>query len=516
MSRASLRLPSLALALGLLALSAESPVAADIGSGARSARPSRASDYASDSAPAAAFAAGPALSPGSQSVIITLADAEARPSEAVVAARQTAILGLLGSEFQVTHRYRRIAALAGRLAPAGAARLARAALPEVWVAADPALRSYLDESVPFTGADKLKRQNITGKGIRVVVMDTGVDVDHIDLRDAIVDQLCTLVPKDRCGPAGKVADDKDGHGTHVAGIIASRGKKAGFGMAPQAEIVALKFLEERNTGAGSDMLEALDLLLARDDIHIINMSLGTNLLYEGSCDKADAYTRGLAQAFGRLRAKGILSVAASGNDGSPTKMGAPACVDDVISVGAVEIGSDAKLASFSNRSVTLDLLAPGVAIDAPIPGNNVGSKQGTSMAAPHVAGALALLKQAVPWAPQEALEAVLKENGQRPTINVGGNGVSTIKVDKALTALKALTPTATSVAPPTSSATPVPPSATPSATPTEAPLPTASFTPTPEPPSATPLSVTATRPATQAPPTAARPRLFLPLLRRAN
>lgn len=458
----------------------------------------------------------PALPPAAGPVIIAVADADERPGEVEVNRRQTLVLSLLGSEFSATHRYRRIGAMAGTLTSAGAARLAQAGLPRVWWTADPPLRAYLDESVPFTGADKLKRQNVTGKGIRVVVMDTGVDVDHIDLRDAIVDQLCTLVPKDRCGPAGKVADDKDGHGTHVAGTIASRGKKSGFGMAPQAEIVALKFLEERNTGAGSDMLEALDLLLARDDIHIINMSLGTNLLYEGSCDKADAYTRGLAQAFGRLRAKGILSVAASGNDGSPTKMGAPACVDDVISVGAVEIGNDAKLASFSNRSVTLDLLAPGVAIDAPIPGNNVGSKQGTSMAAPHVAGALALLKQAVPWAPQEALEAVLKDNGQRPTINVGGNSVSTIKVDKALTALRALTPTATSVAPPTATASPRPPTATATDLPTEAPLPTASFTPTPAPPTATPGPSTATISPPTPSPTGQRPRIFLPLLRRGS
>ncbi len=455
---------------------------------------------------------------GRQQVIISVAEADERLSDAAVLLRQRRLLAALGADFALARRFEAIGAVVGTISAAGLDRLAASGIPGLSVAADPAIHAYLDESVPFTGADRLKRQSVTGKGIRVVVMDTGVDVDHIDLKDAIVDQICTLVPKDRCGPAGKVADDKDGHGTHVAGTIAGRGKKAGFGMAPGAEIVALKFLETRNTGAGSDMLEALDLLLKRDDIHIINMSLGTNLLYEGSCNQADAYTKALTQAFGKLRAKGVVSVAASGNDGSPTKMGAPACIDDVVSVGAVEIGADAKLASFTNRSVTLDLLAPGVDIDAPVPGNGIGSKQGTSMAAPHVAGALALLMQAVPWARQDALEAVLKENGQRPTTNVGGNSVSSIKVDKALTALKALTPTATQSSPPTATVTPVPPSATPTASPTEAPLPTASFTPTSGPDTATPQpsrepSATATpRPPTAEPSGA----IYLPLLRRGS
>ena len=455
---------------------------------------------------------------GDQRVIISLAADGERLDPAAIALRQARLLDLLGPTFRPEHRYRGISALAGRLSGDGLRRLMAAGLPDLAVAADPAIHAYLDESVPFTGADKLRRQGITGKGVRVVVMDTGVDVDHIDLKDAIVDQICTLVPKDRCGPTGKVADDKDGHGTHVAGIIASRGKKASYGMAPGAGIVALKFLETRNTGAGSDMLEALDLLLRRDDIDIINMSLGTNTLYEGSCDKADAYTKALAGAFGKLRAKGVISVAASGNDGSPNKMGAPACVDDVISVGAVEIGSDAKVASFTNRSATLDLLAPGVGIDAPIPGNGVGTKQGTSMASPHVAGALALLLQAVPWADQTALETILKENGQRPTLNAGGNSVSTIKVDKALAALKLLTPTATQSGPPTATSTPVPPSATPSATPTEAPLPTASFTPTPEPatptpgPTRTPSATATSRPTT--PPLGGA--IYLPLVRRGS
>ncbi|MFI0607199.1 MAG: S8 family peptidase [Anaerolineae bacterium] len=455
---------------------------------------------------------------GQLRVIISVAEADERLNEDAIALRQQRLLAALGPYFQLQHRYQGIGALAGMLSARGLDRLLGSGMPRLSVAMDPSIHAYLDESVPFTGADKLKRQGVTGKGIRVVVMDTGVDVDHTDLRDAIVDQICTLVPKDRCGPAGKVADDKDGHGTHVAGIIASRGKRSSFGMAPGAEIVALKFLETRNTGAGSDMIEALDLLLKRDDIHIINMSLGTNLLYEGSCDKADAYTKALSQAFGKLKAKGIISVAASGNDGSPTKMGAPACVDDVISVGAVEIGSDAKLASFTNRSVTLDLLAPGVGIDAPVPGNEVGSKQGTSMASPHVAGALALLMQAVPWARQDALEAVLKENGQRPTTNVGGNSVSSIKVDKALAALKAITPTATQSMPATATPTTAPPSATPTATATEGPLPTASFTPTPEPETPTPSRTPSPGPTTTPTPSIAPPSgaIYLPLLRRAN
>jgi subtilisin family serine protease len=178
------------------------------------------------------------------------------------------------------------------------------------------------------------------------------------------------------------------------------------------------------------------------------------------------------------------------------------------------------VADFTNRSATLDMLAPGVAIDAPIPGNKVGTKQGTSMAAPHVAGALALLRQAVPWAGQDALEIVMKENGQRPTLRVGDNEVSTIKVDKALSVLRLFTPTATEPRPPTATATAT--RATqgpPTATPTEQPLPSASHTPTETVATATRTPSATTRPSSPTAPITTVPlsgKVYLPVLRRGE
>ncbi|MCB9176126.1 MAG: S8 family serine peptidase [Caldilineae bacterium] len=147
------------------------------------------------------------------------------------------------------------------------------------------------------------------------------------------------------------------------------------------------------------------------------------------------------------------------------------------------------MADFTNRGPNLDLLAPGVAIVSDGLRGGVDTKSGTSMASPHVAGAFALLMAEAPWASPDLLEQVLKENGQRPTVRLGGNEAVTIKVDAALTALLRLVPTAT-LEPP--SPTPAPPTATSApatATPTAAP---ASPTPSPEPASPTALLPTPT------------------------
>ncbi len=236
------------------------------------------------------------------------------------------------------------------------------------------------------------------------------------------------------------------------------------------------------------MLEALDELLGRDDVDIINMSLGTSTLFDGQCDDLDAYHRALSAAFGRLDEAGVISVAASGNDGSRNQMASPACIAKVISVGAVDHTLPrAEIADFTNRSPLLDLLAPGVAIESADVQGGIGTKSGTSMAAPHVSGALALLKGEAPWAGREVLLQVLRENGQRPTLRLGDNEAVTIKVDSALSALERIVPTETPEMP---TETPIPPSQTPEPA-TETPTAVqASATPTEDPATAEPSPTT--------------------------
>ena len=117
---------------------------------------------------------------------------------------------------------------------------------------------------------------------------------------------------------------------------------------------------------------------------------------------------------------GIAVVIASGNNGFPTSMGAPGCISEAVSVGSI---TDAlAVSSFSNNAPFLSLYAPGSSIDSSVPGNTFANFQGTSMATPHVAGAWAILKQAVPGASVASALAALQSTGTNVNDQRGGGG----------------------------------------------------------------------------------------------
>ncbi|RJO62841.1 MAG: peptidase S8 [Dehalococcoidia bacterium] len=210
----------------------------------------------------------------------------------------------------------------------------------------------------------------TGAGVKVGIIDTGIDYTHPDLAAAYAGGY-DFVNKD--------ADplDDNGHGTHVAGIVAAEQNGSGVvGVASGADLYALKVLNASGSGYWSDVIAALQWAVAKG-MHVANMSLGTT-----SAPKA------VKTACDNAYAAGVLLVAAAGNSGSGAVI-YPARYNSVIAVAATD--STDQRAWFSNFGSQIELAAPGVSILSTYLGSGYATLSGTSMATPHVAGSAALV-----------------------------------------------------------------------------------------------------------------------------
>lgn len=380
---------------------------------------------------------------------LSLADLGAR-SRSISRTREAVLDQIGDQDFKMTESFRNISAVGGFVTREGLRKLSRDYRVQK-IDLDVPGRMALAESTELVRAREVQATGITGAGVTVAVFDTGIDSDHPDLVDDIVAQQCFCTNADGvtgCCPGGGTqasgpgaAEDEQGHGTHVAGIITSGGRVAPRGMAPDADIVAVRVLDKTGAAASStQLMKAFDWILStRPEVKVVNTSLVFGS-FAGTCDTADAFTMGLAQVVNTLRAKGTLTVSSAGNAGNKAAIGAPACLSQAISVGAIydaNVGTisfgctDAstatdKITCFSNSSSALDLLAPGAAISSSGLGGGVAGYAGTSQAAPHVAGALALLLQAKPGATADQLETALKSSG-RPIVD--SNGVSAPRID---------------------------------------------------------------------------------------
>lgn len=292
------------------------------------------------------------------------------------------------------------------------------------------------ESLLITGADKVHAQGLDGRNVTVAVLDTGIDSENPDFAGRIVAERCFCDNMDGSGccpggdrtqaGAGAAADDH-GHGTHVAGILAGGGVYAPRGMAPRANIVAVKVMDAQNSFRSyTQIYHALEwIALERPDVQVINMSLGSRTLFSGETCNSSALARGLHEVVAFLRMRGVLITASSGNEGSLSATTFPACMSDVLSVGATYDSSgphsmfctvtDAEVdqvACFSNSDPSVDLLAPGATIGSSKRGGGLVVNGGTSMAAPHVAGTIALMKQASgSLLTTKQIEKILKDTG---------------------------------------------------------------------------------------------------------
>ncbi len=273
------------------------------------------------------------------------------------------------------------------------------------------------ESVP-TGVRRIQADDATaagakGAGQKVAILDTGIDLDHPDLR-ANID---TAGAKNFVG-RGNSADDNNGHGTHVAGIVAAASNGSGVvGVAPSAKVVPVKVLGSDGKGSFSNVILGIDHVIARGDIQVINMSLSGSG-GDGSC--SDGFLR---EAICEAVDRGIVVVVAAGNSNINAGSTIPARYEEVIAVSALndgngEPGGDS-FASFSNDGSVVDLIAPGVGINSTTRGGGYGAKNGTSMAAPHVAGAAALAR--ADGVSAGGVLARLQSTGECPNTSVAGN-----------------------------------------------------------------------------------------------
>jgi subtilisin family serine protease len=218
------------------------------------------------------------------------------------------------------------------------------------------------------GASKAWERGVTGAGVRVAIVDTGVDFKHPDLAANYKGGYNAI-------DSDKPAMDDHGHGTHVAGTIAAVADGEGVvGVAPLASIYAVKVLDAKGGGSLTSIIKGV-VWCANNNIQIANMSLGSPM--------GSLFMR-LAVSYAKSR--GVVIIAAAGNSGG--SVGYPAAYDSTIAISASD-ASDA-LAGFSSRGKEVDFVAPGVDVKSTLPGGKYGSFSGTSMATPHVAGLAAL------------------------------------------------------------------------------------------------------------------------------
>ena len=265
-----------------------------------------------------------------------------------------------------------------------------------------AVAPYLAQSLPLIRAPEVHMAGARGAGTSVAVLDTGVDYTLSAFGSCTAPGApvgtCKVAYAQDFAPDDSSLDD-DGHGTNVSGIV--------VGVAPDTQVLGLDIFRTDGFAYYSDIISALTWVIdnkATYSIAAVNMSFGSGE-FSQPCPSDT-----LAVAIGEVKSAGITTVAASGNDGYTAAIGAPACAPDAVSVGAVydaNVGIRSwcltepcnshctdnttaadKVACFSNSTSFLTMLAPGSVI-----GSAGISTSGTSQAAPHVSGAVAIMKE---------------------------------------------------------------------------------------------------------------------------
>jgi subtilisin family serine protease len=394
-----------------------------------------------------------------------------------VLARLTPATGRLVRRFQTTPL------IAVEVTPAGLAALEAAATDVVRIVEDAVLKPSLISSVPQIEGDQVWQAGFDGTGVAVAVLDSGVDASHPFVANRVAAEACfsstipgvsqsvcpngseTQVGTGAAAPCG-LADCL--HGTHVAGIAAGNGDPTGepiWGVARGASLMAIQvfsnIIDEATCGGQAPCLGAFssDLIAGLEHVYAVaaggSLNLAAaNLSLGGGSFTAPCDNEPYKPIIDNLRAIGIATIAASGNGFDPSGMTSPACVSSAVSVASTSAADT--VSEFSNVTPFLSLFAPGEAIISSVPGNGYDVFSGTSMATPHVAGAWALMRQAVPSASVDDILNALRATGLPVTDTrfwaPGTTTVPRVRVFQALSTLAPLpnpAPQLTSVSPTT-------------------------------------------------------------------
>jgi len=309
----------------------------------------------------------------------------------------------------------------------------------IWL--DEEVHTCVDQSVPAIGVSTVWDAGYRGEGVKVAVVDTGIDQGHPDLAGRVAAGYSVV---------GADFQDDNGHGTHVAGIVAGTGSCSGgqyVGVAPGASLYVAKVLDASGGGAMSGVMAGIEWAVGQG-VNVINLSLAGS----GSSDGRDA----LSATCDAAAAQGVIICVAAGNGGPDDRtIGSPGAAAGAITIGAIDRAD--RIVDFSSRGPTADerikpdVCLPGVDIvSLRAAGTSAGEPvdawytalSGTSMATPHATGIVALLCQACPdLTPEQARQALVSS-----AVDLGADpnaqGAGSARADRALAGVQAMEPAA--------------------------------------------------------------------------
>ncbi|MBW2292841.1 MAG: S8 family serine peptidase [Deltaproteobacteria bacterium] len=371
-----------------------------------------------------------------------------------VAARQERVLRALPkAAYLLRRQFREICGFTAWADPDAIAILA--AHPEVVsIDLDRELHASLAQGVPLIGGVAAHVAGLTGTGVTVAMIDTGFDSDHPDLQNVLIAEACFCddgpPPGSGCCPDATplqiepgAAEDDNGHGTEMSGVIASS-DGINTGIAPDAKIIAVKVLDSTGNGVASDVAAGLDWVLSDGiglGVSVVNISISDELEYDDD-SVAPCAGSNTSAAISALHAAGVVVFASSGNDAYSSGISFPACVSDAVAVASVYDANFGEvnfgicddtpavvdtIPCHASTGSLLDLLAPGAVTNTPQLGGGQAGEAGTSIASAYAAGQAALLIEADLSLTPSQIRNLMLTNG--PMILDLDNGLSFPRTD---------------------------------------------------------------------------------------